>query len=182
MDKFYPRSFNMGYSKEVFNATKGFSNMRFGEDIDMSIRILNNGFKTRLVKEAFVFHKRRTSLRQFFKQVYNSGIARINLYKRYPDSLKLVHALPSVFTAGVVFLLLLSFLTSVAFLIPLLLFTVLLFLDAAVKNSSIYIGLLSVLTSYIQLIGYGSGFILAFYKRIILRQDEFSAFANNFYK
>jgi len=73
MDKFYPRSFNMGYSREVFEATKGFAGMRFGEDIDMSIRILEHGFRTRLIKDAFVYHKRRTSTRQFFKQVFNSA-------------------------------------------------------------------------------------------------------------
>ena len=75
VDKFYPRSFNMGYSIDVYKKTNGFSKMRFGEDIDMSIRILENGFKTRLFKDAFVYHKRRTSLKQFFKQVFNSGIA-----------------------------------------------------------------------------------------------------------
>ncbi|MBP6334988.1 MAG: glycosyltransferase [Bacteroidia bacterium] len=181
IDKFYPRSFNMGYSREVYKSTGGFSNMRFGEDIDMSIRILNKGFKTKLIKEAFVFHKRRTSLKQFFKQVYNSGIARINLYKRYPTSLKAVHALPSLFTLGSVFLILMAIFVHSYFLYPLNSFILLLFLDAAIKNKSIYIGALSVVTSFYQLFGYGSGFILAFYKRLVLKQDEFVAFKNNFY-
>ncbi len=181
IDKFYPRSFNMGYSLEVYKSTGGFSNMRFGEDIDMSIRILNKGFKTKLIKEAFVFHKRRTSLKQFFKQVYNSGIARINLYKRYPTSLKAVHALPSLFILGSVFLILMAIFVHSYFLYPLNSFILLLFLDAAIKNKSIYIGALSVVTSFYQLFGYGSGFILAFYKRLVLKQDEFVAFKNNFY-
>ena len=105
MDKFYPRSFNMGVRAEVYRALGGFSKMRFGEDIDFSIRIFKGGYRCRLFPEAWVWHKRRTDLKKFFKQVHNSGIARINLYKKYPESLKLVHMLPAVFTVGVVLVL-----------------------------------------------------------------------------
>ena len=89
MDKFYPRSFNMGVKREVYLALGGFSKMRFGEDIDFSIRLFKAGYECRLFSDAWVFHKRRTDFRKFFKQVHNSGIARINLYKKYPESLKL---------------------------------------------------------------------------------------------
>jgi len=159
LEKFHPRSFNMGYSRDVFNTTKGFSKMRFGEDIDMSIRILRNGFKTRLIKAAYVYHKRRTSFRQFFKQVFNSGIARINLYKRHPGSLKIVHFAPAVFTLGLVLLLLLSLVFSAVFLFPILLHMLILLIDSSIKNKSLTIGLMSVATSYVQLLGYGLGFI-----------------------
>ena len=109
MDKFYPRSFNLGVKREVFNALNGFdTSMRFGEDIDFSIRIFAGGYKCRLFPEAWVFHKRRSTFRQFFKQVHNSGIARIHLYIKYPQSLKLVHLLPTVFTIGVLGLVILS--------------------------------------------------------------------------
>ena len=101
MDKFYPRSFNMGVRQEVYQALGGFSRMRFGEDIDFSIRIFKGGYTCRLFPGAWVYHKRRTDFRKFFKQVHNSGIARINLYKKYPESLKLVHLLPAAFTLGV---------------------------------------------------------------------------------
>jgi GT2 family glycosyltransferase len=97
MDKFYPRSFNMGIRRDVYLRLNGFSNMRFGEDIDFSIRIFKAGCRCRLFPEAWVWHKRRTDFRKFWRQVYNSGIARINLYKKYPESLKLVHLLPSWF-------------------------------------------------------------------------------------
>jgi glycosyltransferase involved in cell wall biosynthesis len=182
MDKFYPRSFNMGYSREVFEATKGFAGMRFGEDIDMSIRILEHGFRTRLIKDAFVYHKRRTSTRQFFKQVFNSGIARINLFKRHPASLKLIHFLPALFTLGLITLILLSVFLSPLFLIPIGLHVLLLLIDAAFRNRSVTIGLLSVFTSYIQLTGYGLGFITALWKRIILGKGEFAAFTKKFYR
>ncbi|MBL7705178.1 MAG: glycosyltransferase [Taibaiella sp.] len=181
MDKFFPRSFNMGYSKEVFEKTGGFGKIRFGEDIDMSIRILSNGFKTRLIKAAFVYHKRRSTFRQFFKQVHNSGIARINLNKRHPGTLKLVHALPAVFTLGVVILLIAS-LFCWWFILPLLFFFLVIFADASLRNKSLKIGWLSMWVSFVQLTGYGSGFIIAFIRRHILGQDEFASFEKTFYK
>lgn len=181
MDKFFPRSFNMGYSKEVFEKTGGFGKIRFGEDIDMSIRILSNGFKTRLIKEAFVYHKRRSTFRQFFKQVHNSGIARINLNKRHPGTLKLVHALPAIFTLGVAVLLVAS-LFCWWFILPLLFFFLVIFADASLRNNSLKIGWLSMWVSFVQLTGYGSGFIIAFIRRHILGQDEFASFEKTFYK
>lgn len=182
LDKFYPRSFNMGYSKEVYEKTGGFSGMRFGEDIDMSIRILNAGFKTALIREAFVYHKRRTSIRQFFKQVFNSGIARINLYKKHPGTLKAVHFFPSLFVIGILLLSVLSIIISPYFIAPVVFFKLLIFIDSSVRNSNLYIGLISIITSLIQISGYGSGFIIAFWKRIVLSKSEFAAFPNSFYK
>jgi len=182
MEKFHHRSFNMGFSKEVYEATGGFSTMRFGEDVDLSIRILEKGFTTRLIREAFVYHKRRTKLRRFFKQVYNSGIARINLQLRHPGTLKLVHMAPALFTLGVLLFLLLSFLVSWFFVVPVLFHMLLLFLSALIKNRSLSIGLLAVVTSYAQLFAYGTGFLNAFWRRMVLGRDEFSAFNKNFYK
>jgi len=181
MDKFYPRSFNMGVRAEAYRALGGFSNMRFGEDIDFSVRIFKAGYRCRLFPEAWVWHKRRTDLKKFFKQVHNSGIARINLYKKYPESLKLVHLLPAVFTVGVVFLLLCSLL-CVWSLLPLALFVLIVFIDASLSNKSVVIGILSVVASFIQLTGYGTGFLRAWWKRCVLGKDAFSAFEKNFYK
>ena len=119
MDKFYPRSFNMGVRRSVYQTLGGFSKMRFGEDIDFSIRIFKAGYRCRLFPSAWVYHKRRTDLKKFFKQVHNSGIARINLYKKYPESLKLVHLLPALFTLGTVLLLICAIFCPYA-LLPLL--------------------------------------------------------------
>jgi glycosyltransferase involved in cell wall biosynthesis len=181
LDKFYPRSFNMGIRKAVFDSLGGFSKMRCGEDIDFSIRIYEAGYKVCLFSSAWVYHKRRTDWKKFYRQVYNSGIARINLYKKYPQSLKPVHLLPAVFTLGVVFLLIgLPFcLWSLA---PLLLYAVLVCADSTCRNKSLPIGLLSVLASYIQLIGYGCGFFSGVWNRLILHKGEFAAFEKNFYK
>lgn len=181
MDKFYPRSFNMGIRRDVYKALGGFSKMRFGEDIDFSIRIFKNGYRCRLFPGAWVWHKRRTDMKKFFKQVHNFGIARINLYKKYPESLKLVHLLPAVFTLGVVFLLLVSP-VCVWSLSLIALFAVIIFLDSSVRNRSLAIGALSVVAAFIQLIGYGSGFLRAWWQRCVLGRDEFSAFQKNFYK
>lgn len=181
MDRFYPRSFNMGIRAEVYRALGGFSRMRFGEDIDFSIRIFKAGYRCRLFPQAWVWHKRRTDFRKFFKQVHNSGIARINLYKKYPESLKLVHLLPAVFTVGVVLVLLAAFF-CVWSLGLLGIFVLVIFLDASLKNKSPKIGILSVIAAFIQLVGYGTGFLLAWWKRCILGKKSFSAFEKNFYK
>ena len=181
MDKFYPRSFNMGVRRDVYQALGGFSKMRFGEDIDFSIRIFKGGYRCRLFPEAWVWHKRRTDLKKFFKQVHNSGIARINLYKKYPESLKLVHMLPAIFTMGVVFLLLASLVCGWS-LSLLLLFALIICINSSIQNRSLKIGLLSVAASFIQLTGYGTGFLIAWWKRCVQGKDEFSAFEKNFYK
>ncbi|MFA6871284.1 MAG: glycosyltransferase [Bacteroidaceae bacterium] len=180
MDRFFPRSFNMGIKRIVYNTLGGFSTMRFGEDVDFSLRILEANYSTQLFPSAWVYHKRRSNFRQFFKQVYNSGIARIHLYKRHPQSLKLVHLLPSLFTIGVLLLLGLSF-YSLYMLLPLLLFLLIIATDAFFKNKNLAVGVLSIVASFVQLLGYGSGFIYAWWKRIILKKNEFNTFTKNFY-
>ncbi|MCL1942355.1 MAG: glycosyltransferase [Candidatus Azobacteroides sp.] len=181
MDQFYPRSFNMGIRKTVYERLGGFSDMRFGEDIDFSIRIFKAGYSVRLFPEAFVYHKRRTDFKKFYRQVYNSGIARINLYKKYPESLKPVHLMPAAFASGTIFLLILSFICLYAF-VPIGLFVVLVFADASIRNRSLIIGGLSVVASFIQLFGYGFGFLSAFWRRCVLNHPDVSAFDQTFYK
>ena len=197
MDKFYPRSFNMGIRKDVYIQLNGFSNMRFGEDIDFSIRIFKAGYKCRLFPEAWVWHKRRTDFRKFWRQVYNSGIARINLYKKYPESLKIVHLLPMVFTLGIMGTLVLfvvgGILSSldmgqgILYLSYICLFFIALYIialcaDSTKQNGSIKIGLLSIRAAFTQLIGYGCGFLSAWWKRCIKGENEFSAYNKTFYK
>ncbi|MDD6802746.1 MAG: glycosyltransferase [Prevotellaceae bacterium] len=200
LDKFYPRSFNMGIRRDVYMRLGGFSKMRFGEDIDFSIRIFKAGCKCRLFPEAWVWHKRRTDMRKFFRQVYNSGIARVNLYKKYPESLKLVHLLPMVFTVGVILLFLVAcfgrimmvygnpadfyswYYLVVGALSPILFFSLLIFIDSSIRNKSLPIGFISIGAAFVQLTGYGFGFISAWWKRCILGHDEFHAFEKTFYK
>ena len=181
MDKFYPRSFNMGVRREGYNALGGFSEMRFGEDIDFSTRIFKGGYACRLFPEAWVWHKRRTDLRKFFKQVHNSGIARIHLTKRHPGTLKLVHLLPMVFTLGCLACLLIAPFWPWS-LLPLALFALIIFVDATRLERSLGVGLRAVAAAYVQLIGYGTGFLRAWWNRCLLGRGEFEAFKKNFYK
>ena len=197
LDKFYPRSFNMGIRRDVYQQLGGFSKMRFGEDIDFSYRIVESGHKTQLFPEAWVWHKRRTDFQKFFRQVYNSGIARINLEKRHPGTLKLVHLLPTVFTIGVIVLILISavgralmhyvdhdqfYWMCFAPWIPIIIYSLIICIDSSVRNKSLKVGLLSIPAAFVQLMGYGFGFIESWWKRCILKQDEFQAFEQTFYK
>ena len=200
LDKFYPRSFNMGIRRDVYLRLGGFSKMRFGEDIDFSYRICEAGYSPQLLPEAWVWHKRRTDFRKFFRQVYNSGIARINLEKRHPGTMKLVHLLPAVFTIGVTALILIAALGRImmvygkpedfrswyylviAALSPILLYSLIILIDSWRTSRSIKVGLLSVPAAFIQLMGYGTGFLVSWWKRCVLGKDEFHAFEKNFYK
>lgn len=183
MDKFYPRSFNMGIRRDVYKELGGFSRMRFGEDIDFSIRIFKAGHACRLFPGAWVWHKRRTDFRKFFRQVYNSGIARINLYKKYPESLKIVHLMPAAFTAGTALLVILAaVMCQPLWLAPIVLYALMILADSSMHNRSLRIGLLSVAAAFVQLTGYGLGFFNAWWKRCVRGESEFSAFDKTFYK
>ena len=197
LDKFYPRSYNMGIRRDVYQQLGGFTKMRFGEDIDFSYRIVEAGYKPRLFPEAWVWHKRRTDFRKFFRQVYNSGIARINLEKRHPGTMKLVHLLPTVFTVGVIALVLISaigralmhyvdhnqfYWMCFAPWIPILFYSFLICIDSSIKNKSLKVGILSIPAAFVQLMGYGLGFIESWWKRCVKGQNEFQAFEQTFYK
>ena len=200
LDKFFPRSFNMGIRRDVYLQLGGFSKMRFGEDIDFSYRIVEAGHQACLIPDAWVWHKRRTDFRKFFRQVYNSGIARINLEKRHPGTLKLVHLLPTVFTVGVITLILIGafgrvmmvygnpddfrmwYWVVIAALAPILLYSLIILIDSMRQNRNLKVGLLSIPAAFTQLMGYGFGFIESWWKRCILKQDEFQAFEKTFYK
>lgn len=197
LDKFYPRSFNMGVRRDVWQQLGGFAKMRFGEDVDFSLRIYEAGHRCELLREAWVWHKRRTDFRKFWRQVFNSGIARINLYKKYPESLKVVHLLPAVFTIGCILLVLVSaagrllmhfddlhrwYWLCAAPWIPILLFCAIIFIDSSIRNKCLRVGVLSIPAAFIQLFGYGCGFLQAWWRRCVLGKDEFSAYNNTFYK
>lgn len=190
LDKFYPRSFNMGVRREVYQALEGFSAMRFGEDIDFSTRIFKSGYRCRLFPEAWVYHKRRTDLKKFFKQVHNSGIARIHLSHRHPGTHKLVHLLPAVFTLGVAFLLVLALLSlcfgceigTFVSLSPLLLFALLIGVDATRQSCSLAVGITAIAAAFVQLTGYGTGYLSAWWRCNVRGEGEFEAFSQTFYQ
>jgi glycosyltransferase involved in cell wall biosynthesis len=172
--QFHPRSFNMGISRGAWQKAGGFIITRLGEDIEYSIRIHSLGFKIGLIPDAKVYHKRRTNLLQFYKQIHFFGRARINIYKFFPDTLKPVHFFPAAFTVFVAFLIVFNvFAPAIAVMgnILLLLIFLLIFFHAWWTNKSIKIAFLGVVASFIQLTAYGLGFMQDFWKRVILKKQ-----------
>ena len=170
MEKFVPRTFNMGFSKEVYETVGGFKDM-FGEDIDLSLRIINNGYTCQLISDAYVYHKRRVNLRSFYRQVHVFGMARISLYLLHPTSLKLVHTLPALFTALSIVILVLSF-YNIWLLFPFIFYFLLIFIASALEYKNISIGFISIATSAIQLYGYGWGFIKSYIKKVMFKKNK----------
>jgi hypothetical protein len=181
---FHPRSFNMGMTREVFNATEGFSSMRFGEDIDLSLRMIAGGFTVGLITDAWVYHKRRATWKQFYRQVFNSGLARINLFIRHPRSLKATHFFPAAFTAYLVIALSMSLVRPDGWyaLLPLGLYLGAILLHGTIRYRSLVLGFLCVVASVIQLTGYGLGFATGIVTRIMLGRPEQGAFVETFYQ
>ena len=181
-DKFYPRTFNMGIKKTVFDQIGGFSNMRFGEDVDFSYKVKEGGYDSRFFPNAWVYHKRRNTFRTFFKQVFNSGIARIHLSKRHPGTLKLVHLLPSAFVLGCIFLIIISALWSWWCMIPLALLCGIIFTDAIARKGEMKTAFAAIAASFTQLWGYGSGLLIGWWNICILGKSNYAAFVKNFYR
>lgn len=167
VDKFQPRSFNFGISKKAFEVTHGFSLLKIGEDIDLTFRLWKNNFETQFIENAFVYHKRRSTFQQFFKQTFAFGKGRPQLNKRYPNTAKITYWFPTLF--------ILSFFISILFLlIGVKLFALLfafyfliLFIDSLQKSKSILVATTSIVTTFIQFLGYGLGFL----KGIIFKKN-----------
>ena len=164
MDKFYPRSFNMGIRKKRFQEVGGFAPIRYGEDIDLSTRLFNAGCDCLLFPEAFVYHKRRVKFSSFFRQVKHSGEARVMLKRKYPETFKLVHLLPAAFVIGHVLLLLLALFHRWWWILPIPAYCLMVFVDSLIKNKNLKVALLSIPAAYCQLFGYGCGFIQNLFK------------------
>ena len=166
---YHPRSFNMGLSRTVWETIGGYKLSRMGEDIEFAIRIIENGFRTGLIPDAFIYHKRRTRFGQFFRQLRFFGRARINISRYYPAELKLVHAFPALFTLFVLSVPVWAVISPLLFGAAgciLALFSLLIFVDATRKEKSLKVGLLSVVAAYVQLAGYGLGFLSEGWKRL----------------
>lgn len=159
---FQPRSFNMGIARRVFEATGGFKFARFAEDIEFSISIKKAGFKVGLITDAYVYHKRRTNFKQFYRQVFNFGRGRVMVGKNHPEEIKLTHWFPSIFLMGTVMLLILPLFNTVLFSVGMSLFVfyiAAIFLHSFTENQNITVALLSVPAALLQLWGYGAGFL-----------------------
>ncbi|MFV7236642.1 glycosyltransferase [Flavobacterium sp. ZB4R12] len=182
IDKFQPRSFNMGLSRKAFEASKGFGNIHPGEDPDLSIRLWNLGFETKLFPKAFVYHKRRIDWDKFSIQVNKFGKARPILNSWYPQYNKLTFFFPSVFIIGFFTSLLLLVFNFDQLLQLYFVYFLVLFLVSTYQNKSVKIGYLSLIAVWKQFYGYGIGFLESFIKIIILKQKPQEAFPELFFK
>lgn len=166
MEKFTPRTFNMGFSRQVYEKVGGFREM-FSEDIDMSTRIRLAGFSVMLFPDVAVYHKRRVDFRKFWRQVHVFGMSRITLQLLYPGSMKAVHWLPALFVIGAVAMIVWAFFWKWA-LVPLLIYILALWIWGMISTRSVKIGTMGVGAAMVQLCGYGTGFIRAYVWKIIL--------------
>lgn len=188
VNKFQPRSFNMGISRKAYQASGGFSNLRIGEDPDLSMTLWEMGFETQLIQRAKVYHKRRASLGQFVLQVYQFGVARPILNQRHPKYKKITFFFPSLFSLGFLFSLFSAVFWmgtkgSYLLLLPLFVYWVyffLIFIFSLLENQSLKVSLLSLLSSFIQLFSYGYGFFLSWVLLHLFKMKAEKAFPRHF--
>jgi glycosyltransferase involved in cell wall biosynthesis len=173
--QYQPRSFNMGVKRQVFNVLKGFSGLKVSEDIDLSIRLKNNGFHSGLIENAYVFHKRRSTFYKFFRQVLSFGSGRIDLQKRHGDALKPVHLLPSMFVLYLIGGIIIGFFSKLTFMFwaaSLIAYIIAILLDASIQYRNLIIGLMSVYAALVMLTGYGLGMLKAIFMRFVFKSSK----------
>ncbi|MEZ7888733.1 MAG: glycosyltransferase [Cloacibacterium sp.] len=181
--RFQPRSFNMGVNKEIFLKIGGFSEMRIGEDPDLSMTIWENGYQTAFFDDIGVYHKRRTDLGKFSKQVYQFGCARPILNQRHPDYVKPTFWFPTLFLLGYVAGILEYFLLQKGFVLTCYgFYTLVIFLHALYLTKNIAIAAQAIITTYIQMFSYGYGFLESWVKLNVLKMKPEDAFPKHFHQ
>jgi len=181
LNKFQPRSFNMGLSKKAFEVSGGFNNINPGEDPDLSLRLLKLGFGTTLIPNAIVFHKRRINWEKFYGQVHKFGLVRPILNLWHPGSGKITYWFPSLFMIGILFAIVFFLLGISIFLLCYLSYFIIVGLDAGIKNRSLNIGLAAIIATFIQFSGYGYGFLKSIWKLRFLKMEPETAFPKLFF-
>ncbi|QYA27102.1 glycosyltransferase [Gramella sp. MT6] len=179
---FQPRSFNMGISRKAFEASQGFGYIHPGEDPDLSLRLKKQGFKICLIPEAKVFHKRRIDWDRFYLQVKKFGMVRPILNKWHPGSSRITYWFPSLFILGLIFSVLMALLGEWFYAGCYLIYFLIIGIDAAIKNKSIYIGILALRAVFVQFSGYGLGFLISTIKTGILNKQPEKEFPQLFFK
>ena len=182
INKFQPRSFNMGISKKAFQASKGFGKIHPGEDPDLSIRLWNLGFKTKLIPEAFVYHKRRISLSTFYKQVYKFGLVRPILNKWHPTTKKITYYYPTLFCLAFIASVILYFINFKWLLLAFILYFTAVFIMALLSTKNIVVAILSIPVVTVQFFGYGYGFIKSTFVTALLGKEPEKYFPQLFFK
>jgi glycosyltransferase involved in cell wall biosynthesis len=181
VDKFQPRSFNMGISKAAFETSGGFGNIHPGEDPDLSLRLEKLEFTTALIPDAAVYHKRRIDWEKFYRQVRKFGKVRPILNRWHPGSAKITYWFPSVFISGLLFSIVLLLLGWPLLFWVFVVYFVIIAIDATIKNKSFYIGIAAVVATFIQFWGYGTGFLESVWKLYFMKMSPQTAFPNLFF-
>ncbi|MEC3907687.1 glycosyltransferase [Tamlana sp. 2201CG12-4] len=181
VDKFQPRSFNMGLSKKAFEDSQGFGRIHPGEDPDLSIRLWNLGYKTKLIPEAFVFHKRRISWNTFYKQVHKFGLVRPILNKWHPTTKKLTYWFPSLFSLGLLLAILLWGFNIKWLIFCYALYFLIAFVLAWLSSKRIVVAALAILAILVQFFGYGYGFLKSTYIILVLNKKPEAYFPKLFF-
>jgi len=171
----------MGLSKKAFEDSNGFGNIHPGEDPDLSIRLWKKGYKTTLIKKAFVYHKRRIDWNKFYTQVNKFGKARPILDSWYPEYKKITFWFPSIFLMGIAFAVMMLFFQFYLPVLTLFAYFLILSIHSAIKNKSINVGMLSVIATLIQFYGYGKGYLISFIKIKLMKQEPKKAFPELFF-
>jgi glycosyltransferase involved in cell wall biosynthesis len=178
--KFQLRSFNMGLSKIAFEKTNGFGSQRFGEDIDLTFRLWQNGFESQFIEKAFVFHKRRTHWRSFFKQTFNFGAARPILNNQHPTTSQITYWFPSLFIVGLLFSIIVYMFNLKIFLYGYFLYFILIFFGSLIANKSPFVAMTSMYATLVQFLGYGTGFLRSTFRLYILKKSVKDTFPRMF--
>ena len=181
-EKFQPRSFNMGISKKAFEDSGGFGIIHPGEDPDLSLRLLDLGFKSKLIKDACVYHKRRISWTKFYQQVYKFGMVRPILNTWHPKSERFIYWLPTLFSIGFVISILLFFFQIKWLLYIYIVYTILAFILAVISLKSLIISVLAVMAIFVQFFGYGYGFLKSTLAIKLLKENPEKRFPKLFFK
>ena len=181
LDKYQPRSFNMGISRQVYETVGGFSNIHPGEDPELSYKIMDAGFRIELIKDAYVYHKRRIDFKKFAKQVYKFGVVRFILIKWYPNKFKIVYLFPSLFLLISFLFIILSILINPIWITILIFISIIIFIESLIKYKNISISFLSIIASFIQLYSYGYGFLKSGFSLLVLKRKERKEFSSFFY-
>ncbi|MCF4100937.1 glycosyltransferase [Gillisia sp. M10.2A] len=182
VDKFQPRSFNMGLSKKAFEASGGFGLIHPGEDPDLSLRLQKLGFDTVLIPKAVVFHKRRIDWNKFYIQVNKFGMVRPILNDWHPGSGKLTYWFPTLFSLGLILALLLTIVGNTLLIGCYIFYFVVIGIDAGIKNKSLYIGFAAIMATFIQFLGYGYGFLNSVWKLKVQKAKPQEAFPQLFFE
>lgn len=182
LDKFQPRSFNMGLSKKAFLDSKGFSKIHPGEDPDLTIRLWKLGYKTKLIPEAFVYHKRRISWEKFYRQVHKFGLVRPILNKWHPETKKITYWFPTLFLMGLICAIVLLLTGSNWLIMTYVFYFVLAFFTALVQTRNLQVSLLSLVAIGVQFFGYGYGFFKSTLVLHVFNKEERSFFPQLFFK